>query len=81
MATKEPKAPKVELTADEVASLEHMQTLEEEVAETMPEQEAQGIEEQSKVEELRSTIQAVKKAGEDSEERRTLARQRRPADE
>ena len=81
MATKEPKAPKVELTADEVASLEQLETLEQEVAEAMPEQEAQGVEEQSKVEELRGTIQAAKKAGEDSEERRALARQRRPADE
>lgn len=81
MATKEPKAPKVELNAEEVASLEHMETLEQEIAETMPEREAQGIEEQSKVEDLRSTIQEAKKMDEGSEERRTLARQRRPADE
>lgn len=81
MATKEPKAPKVEMSTDEVASLEQLETLEQEIAETMPEQEAQGIEEQSKVEELRTTIQNVKKMDEGSEERRALARQRRPADE
>ncbi len=81
MATKEPKAPKVQLTADEQASLEHMQAEEEVIAEAMPEQEAKSAEEHAKVEELRSTIQNVKKAGEDSEERRALARQRRPADE
>jgi len=81
MAKTKEKNPTVEMTADEQASFEHMQTLEQEIAEAMPEQEAKGVEEQSKVEELRTTIQEVKKLPEDSEERRTLARQRRPADE
>lgn len=69
------------MSADEVASLDSMETLEQEVAEAMPEREAQGAEEQAKVEELRTTIQEVKKMDEGSEERRALARQRRPADE
>jgi len=81
MAKTKEKNPIVELSAEEQASFEQMQTLEQDIAETMPEQEARGAEEQSKVEDLRTTIQSAKKAGEDNEERRALARQRRPADE
>lgn len=81
MAKTKEKNPTVELTAEEQASLEHMEAEEAVIAETREENEAKSAEEHGKVEELRSTIQEVKKLPEDSEERRTLARQRRPADE